>query len=123
MEVKNLSLLILLLTGCSSVPTPDELSQTVPDTVNSSVKDPTIVAECIVEKWENYSNLFGNAIVTTRKLGEGIRVAMHTSSAGLYFLADVEKTEQGSKTKTWTREGLRSYVQDEFDAVVNCQSF
>lgn len=122
MEVKKILVLTLLLTGCSSVPTPDELSKAVPDTVNSSVKEPKVVAECIVEKWENFSNLFGNAFVTSRKLGDGVRVAMHIPTAGLYFMADIDKTELGSKTKTWTREGLRSYVQDEFDAVVNCQS-
>ncbi|WP_300357524.1 hypothetical protein [uncultured Pseudoalteromonas sp.] len=122
MEVKKILILTLLLTGCSSMPTPDELSKTVPDTVNSSYNEPTVVAKCIAEKWENYSNLFGNAIITSRKLGDGVRVAMHTTTAGLYFMADIDKTEQGSKTKTWTRESLRSYVQDEFDAVVNCQS-
>ena len=124
MDIKKLILLVLLtftLASCSRVPSPNELSKKVPDSINSSTKNPKLIALCITSKWEDSSNIFGNAIVTSRELENGFRVSMYLPAGGLYFMADIKKTKTGSQTKTWTREMIKSFVKDEFDTVVMCQ--
>ncbi len=111
------SIILLIATGCSV--TPDSLTSDSPVAVHSSTKSAKEISECISSKWENSKVLGGSAIINTRTTSTGYRITSYIGN--LAYLADIETTGGGSKTRVWSHVLAIGGTPMEINAAANCQ--
>ena len=122
MKFLALILVASVLTGCATKPTPDSLRTSAPEGVFTSDKSPSSLAECILSKWENTPVLMGSRMVASqRQVGDGYQLLLGDSDR-LRYLADLTRTNFGSKTKVYVDSMVFSAGQNPMvAAVANCQ--
>ena len=82
-----------LLVGCTT--TPSKMRDTGPDEVHTRFRTPKEIYLCIAPQWEEY------VVVNARESQKGYSL---TGMLGveLKYMADIDETERGSKTKIYT---------------------
>ncbi|WP_155890832.1 hypothetical protein [Desulfuromonas sp. TF] len=93
-----LTVSIIIMSACS--PTPKAMRLDAPVSVYTSNKEPKDIAICITEKWENTRVIGGSLDVDFHPTENGYCITQKISGK-LYYLADIENSQNGSLTKLY----------------------
>ena len=113
--------LAVLLSACVAGPTPSTLVSGPPDAVYTSDKAAKAIADCIIDKWENTQVIGSGAIANARPSSTGYRATMHFAEK-LMYLAEIDETKFGSKTKIYVNPSMVSLGKNPtVGQAANCQ--
>lgn len=106
------SLSLLILSGCST--TPNQMRDSGPHEVHTSFKEPKDVFLCVADAWEDY------LVVNSRETADGYSMT-GLLDGDLKYMADIDKTEQGSSTKLYKFMSVAIGRDYYFGSAAKCQ--
>ncbi|MFA0078212.1 hypothetical protein ACFFUO_11915 [Vibrio artabrorum] len=107
----------VLLNACAT--TPQKLRNSAPVFESTSMREASVLAGCITEKWENVDYFLYSPIVNSRTLPSGYEVTQYLDGV-LVHLADIEQISKGSQVTVYT-ESLNLGENSAVKAVEICE--